>query len=88
MIGTNVNCHDTRLGLQRKHGTIRVQCLFTLSMLGNFTSFLSSAGFVSKSTFSKNSFRNTVRASNSFGPDLVPYCLQRFSTDDASKQRV
>ena len=43
--------------------------------------FLSSAGFLSNLTFSKNSFRNTVRVSNSLdpyqaqhvvGPDLGP----------------
>ena len=48
---------------------------------------------VSKSTFSKNSFRNTIRVSNSLdpdlarqnvGPDLGPNCLQRLSTDITS----
>ena len=39
-----------------------------------------------KSTFSKNSFRNTIRVSNSLdgqnvGPDLGPYCLQKLSAD-------
>ena len=53
--------------------------------------FLSSADFFSKSTFSKNSFRSSIRVSNgldpdqnghSVGPDLGPNCLQRVSTDD------
>ena len=47
----------------------------------------------SKWTFSKNSFRNTIRVSNSLdldqdrcsvGPDLGPNCLQRLSPDDKS----
>ena len=47
--------------------------------------------FFSKSTFSKNSFTNTIRVSNSLdpdlarhfvGPDLGPNCLQRLSADD------
>ena len=53
--------------------------------------FLSSADFLSKSTFSKTSFRNTIRVSNSLdpdqarqnvGPDLVPNCLKRLTADD------
>ena len=53
---------------------------------------LSSADFFfSKLTFSKNSFRNTIRVSNSLdpdqdrhsvGPDLGSNCLQRLSADD------
>ena len=48
---------------------------------------LSSADFFSKLTFSKDSFRNTIRMSNSLdsdqdphsvGPDLGPNCLQRY----------
>ena len=59
--------------------------------------FLSSAVFFSKLTFSKNSFRNTIRVSNSLdpdqaltfaGPDLGSNCLQRLSADDTSRQRV
>ena len=51
----------------------------------------------SKSTFSKNFFRNTFRVSNSFdpdqarhfvGPDLGPNCLQRLPADDTRRQRV
>ena len=37
-------------------------------MLGSFCIFLSSADF-SKSSFSKNSFRNIIRVSNSLDPD-------------------
>ena len=53
--------------------------------------------FFSKSTFLKNSFRNTIRVSNTLdlaqaqcfvGPDLGPNCLQRLSTDDINKTRV
>ena len=56
-------------------------------------SFLMSADFFSKSSFSKNSFRNTIRVSNSLdadqarlfvGPDLGPNCLQRLSPDETS----
>ena len=45
--------------------------------------------------FSKNSFRNTIRVSNSsdpdqarhfVGPDLGPNCLQKLSPDDTSRQ--
>ena len=59
--------------------------------------FLSSADFFSKSTFTKNSFRNTIRLSNRLdqdqarhlvGPDLGPNCLQRISADDTSRQTV
>ena len=47
--------------------------------------------FFSKSAFSKNSLRNTIRVSNSLDPDqaqhfvstyLGPNCLQRLSADD------
>ena len=47
---------------------------------------LSSADSISKSTFSKNYFRNIIRVSNSLdpdqarhfvGPDLSPNCMQR-----------
>ena len=52
---------------------------------------------ISKSTFSKNSFRNTSRVSSSLepdqarqnvGPDLGPNCLQGLSADNTSRQRV
>ena len=80
----------------------------TLWILGNFACFfLSSAVFFfffflfcfvfSKSTFSKNSFRNTIKVSNSLdsdparqyvGPDLDPNCLQRLSADNTRGQRI
>ena len=62
--------------------------------------FLLSADFFSKLTFSKNSFRNTIRISNrlapdlarpSVGPDLGPNCFQTSAADDkfeAGRQRV
>ena len=58
--------------------------------------FLSSAIFF-KSTFSKISFRNNIRVSNSLypdqarhsvEPDLGPDCLQRLSVENTSRQRV
>ena len=72
-------------------------------MLGKFACFLSSAVFFfSKSTFSKNSFRNVMKVSNSMdpdlarrfvGPDLGPNCLQSYqqttaAADDASRLRI
>ena len=65
----------------------------TLSMLGNFACFFLVCGFFFffKSTFSKKSFRNTIRVSNSLDPDqarryveldLGPNCLQRSSADN------
>ena len=56
--------------------------------------FLSSVDFFFKLTFSKKSFWNTIRVSNSLdpdqvlqfvGPDLGPDCLQRLSADDKSR---
>ena len=54
--------------------------------------------FFSKSSFSKNSFRNAIRVANSLdpdqarhlvGPDLGPNCLQKLSAEeDTSRQRV
>ena len=53
--------------------------------------------FFSKSTFSKNSFRNTIRVPNSLdqdqarhfvGPDLGPNYLQRLKADDIGRQSV
>ena len=52
---------------------------------------LSPVDFFSESIFPKNSFRNTIRVSNSLdpdsdlhfvGPDLGPNCLQLLSADD------
>ena len=59
-------------------------------LLGNFSCLLTCA-FFSKLTFSKNSFRNTIRMSNGLypdqdrnnvGSDLGPNCLKRLSADD------
>ena len=66
-------------------------------MLGNFLAFYRLLIFFSKSSFSKNYFRNTIRVSNSLdpdqarhfvGPDLGPNCLQRLSADNTSKRRA
>ena len=68
--------------------------MLTLCMLGKFSCFCCLLTFFSKLTFSKTSFRNTIRVSNSsdpdqdrhsVGPDLGPNCLQRLSTDDKSR---
>ena len=57
--------------------------------------FLSSADIFKKSTFSKISFWNTTRVSNSWdpgqarhfaGPDLGPNCLHFFSADGICKR--
>ena len=69
------------------------QIYSTLCLLCTFACFLWSAIF-SKSTFSKNSFRNTISMSNSLDPDqarrfvgpgLGPNGLHRLSADDTSK---
>ena len=55
--------------------------------------FFSSVHFSSKSTFSKNSFRDTIRVSHNLdpdqalhfvGPDLGPNYLQMLQADDTS----
>ena len=43
--------------------------LLELCLLGNFSCFFLSSDFFSKSTYSKNSFRNTIRLSNLFTPN-------------------
>ena len=50
--------------------------IITLCLLGNFHAFLSS-----KSTFWKNTFRNTIRVSNGLDPDPFScfFCLLNFS---------
>ena len=71
-------------------------CL-SLCLLGNFSCFFVVCWFFSKSIFSKNSFTNTIRVSNSLdpdqarqnvGPDLDPNCLQRLSADDTRRQSL
>ena len=58
---------------------------------------LSSAEILSKSTFSKHSFTNTIRLSNSLDPDqarrsvrpdLGPSCLQKLLADDTGRQII
>ena len=53
--------------------------------------------FFSKSSFLKNSLRNTIKVTDSLdqdharcfvGPDLGPNCLQRLSADDICRQGV
>ena len=66
----------------------------TKCMLGNFACFFVVCCFFSKSTFSKNSFRNTIRVSNRVDPDqarfhvgpgLGPNCLQKLSAEDTQR---
>ena len=80
-----------------KQTNLNVVCLalivsrqLTLCFLGNFSFFFRLLTFFSILTYSKNSFRNTVRVSNSLdpdqaqhsiGPDLGPNCLQRSAAD-------
>ena len=80
--------------LNSKFPVKRIHIGLTLYMLGNFSCFcFHLLTFFSKLTFSKASFRNTIRVSNSLdpdqdqhivGPDLGPNCLQRLSADDKS----
>ena len=60
-------------------------------MLGNFFMFLSSADILQHYFFSKYSFRNNIKVSNSLdpdqdgcsaGPNLDPNCLKRLAADD------
>ena len=62
-----------------------------------FACFLSSADFFLNQLFQKNSFKNTIRVSNSLDPDQVSHyigpdpgrnCLQKLSSGDTSRQRV
>ena len=62
-------------------------------MLGNFHAFDVVCLHFLKLSFSKNSFRNTIRVLNSLdpdqdrhfvGPDLDQNCLQSLSADDKS----
>ena len=73
-----------------------VNCVFINSLHAGlfFMILLSSADLFSKFTFSKHSFRNTIRESNSLDPDqdrhsvvpdLGPSCLQRLSADEKSR---
>ena len=56
--------------------------VLTLCLLGNFPCFLRSVYFLSKSTYSKKSFRMSNRldpdqARHFVRPDLGPICLQK-----------
>ena len=62
----------------------------TLCLLSIFSCFFVVCWFKKKSTFSKNSFRNTIRVSNSLnlyqarrfvGPEMGPNCLQMLSAE-------
>ena len=62
----------------------------SLCLLGIFPAFLLSSDFFLKSSFSKKSFRNMIRVSNSLDPgqawhsvrpNLGPNCLQKLSAD-------
>ena len=68
------------------HGCIPL----TLCMLGDFSCFYRLLLFFSKLIFSENSFRNTIRVTNSLdpdqdrhsvGPDLGPNFLRRLSAN-------
>ena len=68
-----------------------ITSFLTLCMLGNFSWFSGCLLTFFKINVLKNSFRNTIRVSNSFdpdqdrhsvGPDLGPNCLQRLLADD------
>ena len=80
--------------LEHKETTVIPSGMLILCMLGNFVCFFVVYGFFLKLTFSKKSFRNTIRMSNSLDPDqarqfigsdLGPNCLQRLSADDKSR---
>ena len=52
--------------------------------------FLFADFFFFKINIFKNSFRNTIRVSDSLDPDLAQHfinCLQRFSADDARRHK-
>ena len=66
----------------------------TLRLLGIFCMLFCRLMNFPKSTFLKNSFRNTISVSNSLDPDqarhfvrpdLGPKCLQRVSADDTGR---
>ena len=72
-------------------------CLNFLPTAYFFTFLLLSSADFLNSTYSTNYFMNTIRVSNSLDPDqtrhfvgsdLVLNCLQRFTADDTSRQRV
>ena len=54
---------------QKVYGIVPARGKFTLCMLGNFSCFICGQLTFFKLIFSKNSFTNTIRVSNSFDPD-------------------
>ena len=88
-----IKCCNT--SKKKKHCNIYGFTAFSSLPLGNFACFIVFCWFFSKSTFSKNSFRNTFRVSSKLdtdqsrhfvGPDLGPNYLQRLTADDTSRQ--
>ena len=82
----------TRKSVSGVYNKIRLLLFAYWVMLHAFLSLF----FLSKSTFSKISFRNTIRMSNSLDPDparlyvgfdLNPNCLQTLSADDTSRAK-
>ena len=66
---------------------------YLICLMGNLLCFFVICQLFSKSTFSKNSFRNAIRVSNSLNPDqarrlvrpeLGPNCLQTLSADETT----
>ena len=74
-------------------GALRVKSMPTASFFHIFSRLL----IFSKSSFSKTSYRSTIKVSNSVDPDqarhfvgsdLGPNCLQRLSADGTCRQQV
>ena len=62
--------------------SMETSTLLTLWMLENFTKkILFDDFFLSKLSFSKHPFPNTLRLKSNVGPGLRPNCLQRLSAD-------
>ena len=78
------------------HCTVHLYLLSRLNMhwnltpclLGNFACFLSSADFFSKSTFSKKSFGNTIRISNSLDPDCRAWSGSKLFSNVNSRRHL
>ena len=82
--------------LLKQHTTLVIKCL-TSCMPGDLACYLSSANFNQNSTLKKNSFKNTIRASNCLDADQAPHfvlldsglkCLYMFSVDDSGKELI
>ena len=86
--------------LYTKHSDTSLHCgiILTHCILDNFSYiYFCRLPFSFKINLLKNSFRNTIRMSNSLDPDqarrfigsdLGPNCLPRLSADDTGRQRV